>query len=46
LIKIPSYRAKFSVIIITDGTANPNAQGHDATNIDIDRSNGKHHTQY
>lgn len=31
---------------ITEGTANPRAQGHEATNIEIDLSKGKHHTQY
>ena len=45
-IRIPYYNAKFNVIIITDGMASPNAQGHEATSSDIDRSNGKHHTQY
>jgi hypothetical protein len=33
------------VIITTDGTANPRAQGQDATKIEIALSNGKHHTQ-
>lgn len=46
LTKIPFFNAKFNVIITTDGTANPNAQGHDATKIEIALSNGKHHTQY
>lgn len=43
---IPDFNAKLRVIITTDGTARPNAQGHEATSIDMALSNGKHHTQY
>ena len=46
LINIPNLRAIFKLITTTEGTARPRAQGQDATNIDIDLSNGKHHTQY
>jgi hypothetical protein len=46
LISMPCWIAKFRVITITEGTANPSAHGHDATNIDMALSKGKHHTQY
>ena len=35
----------FRLITTTDGTANPRAQGHDATSIDIALSIGKHQMQ-
>jgi hypothetical protein len=34
-IKIPLFVAKFKTIAMTEGTANPNAHGHDATNTPI-----------
>ncbi len=37
--------AIFRAMIITEGTANPKAQGHDATKIEIALSKGKHQTQ-
>lgn len=43
---MPDFNAKFRVIITTEGTANPNAQGHEATKMEIALSNGKHQVQY
>jgi hypothetical protein len=40
------FIARFNVMAITLGIANPNAHGQDATKTDIDLSNGTHHLQY
>ena len=45
LIRMPDFKAIFRLMTTTDGTANPNAQGHDATSIDIALSMGKHQIQ-